>query len=137
MKKKAVVFPMPAGYGDNRVVLMARDPWWIYAYWEIGTPGQVMRVHQASKNFFDIHLPPATDHWYIDAGIPDQEWFVEIGAVAGTGQFIPWVKSNSVRTPPYGFSDAIDKKWVPAEGLYGEPASLPSFNSESLSLAGR
>ncbi|MCM8781974.1 MAG: DUF4912 domain-containing protein, partial [Candidatus Omnitrophica bacterium] len=28
-------FRFPAGYGDNRIVIMVRDPWWVFAYWEI------------------------------------------------------------------------------------------------------
>ena len=28
-------FKLPSGYGDNKIVLLARDPWWIFAYWEI------------------------------------------------------------------------------------------------------
>ena len=26
---------LPDGYGDNRIVLMVRDPLWLFAYWEI------------------------------------------------------------------------------------------------------
>ena len=26
---------LPSAYGDNKIVLMVRDPWWLYAYWEI------------------------------------------------------------------------------------------------------
>ena len=28
-------FELPQGYNDNRIVLMVRDPYWIYTYWEI------------------------------------------------------------------------------------------------------
>jgi len=28
-------YTIPAGYGDNRIVLMVKDPWWLHAYWEI------------------------------------------------------------------------------------------------------
>ena len=27
--------PLPEGYGDNRLVIMSRDPFWFFAYWEI------------------------------------------------------------------------------------------------------
>ncbi|HVN67357.1 MAG TPA: DUF4912 domain-containing protein, partial [Candidatus Sulfotelmatobacter sp.] len=29
------LFEFPAGYGDNRIVLMVRDPYWLYTYWEV------------------------------------------------------------------------------------------------------
>ncbi len=28
-------YVIPSGYGDHRIVLMVKDPWWLYAYWEI------------------------------------------------------------------------------------------------------
>ena len=28
-------FSIPTGYGDTRVILMVKDPWWLYAYWEV------------------------------------------------------------------------------------------------------
>jgi len=28
-------FVIPNGYGDHRIVLMVKDPWWLFAYWEI------------------------------------------------------------------------------------------------------
>jgi len=28
-------FRFPQGYGDNRIVLLVRDPWWLFSYWEI------------------------------------------------------------------------------------------------------
>jgi hypothetical protein len=28
-------FIIPTGYGDHHIVAMVKDPWWIYAYWEI------------------------------------------------------------------------------------------------------
>ena len=26
---------LPAHYGEDRITVMARDPWWLFAYWEI------------------------------------------------------------------------------------------------------
>ena len=28
-------FRFPPGYGDNKIVILVRDPWWIFTYWEI------------------------------------------------------------------------------------------------------
>ena len=28
-------FAIPTGYGDDRIVLLVKDPWWLHAYWEI------------------------------------------------------------------------------------------------------
>ncbi len=26
---------LPAGYGENKIVLQVRDPWWLHSYWEV------------------------------------------------------------------------------------------------------
>ena len=31
----SVEFELPAQYGQNKLVLLVRDPWWVYAYWEV------------------------------------------------------------------------------------------------------
>ena len=28
-------FSIPTSYGEDRIVLMVKDPWWLFAYWEI------------------------------------------------------------------------------------------------------
>ncbi|MBI3252667.1 MAG: DUF4912 domain-containing protein [Candidatus Omnitrophica bacterium] len=131
----------------GRAVLMARDPWWVFAYWEVAAERKeavlrqirgrglradrtVMRVHGPEKPF-DIDLPSGADHWYIDVGVPDRDWFVEIGAMTAAGRFFPWVRSNRARTPRHGVSDVRDREWMPIEGLFDEAASLPHLHSES------
>ncbi|MEI8344759.1 MAG: DUF4912 domain-containing protein, partial [Candidatus Omnitrophota bacterium] len=68
---------LPTGYGDNLIYLMARDPYWIYAYWEIqkeheesvlvslgadrSSVKSVLRVYDVTEpagktSFFDITL---------------------------------------------------------------------------------
>jgi hypothetical protein len=31
-------FELPSGYGDNKILLLVRDPYWVYSYWEISPP---------------------------------------------------------------------------------------------------
>src|SRR3989344_1384904 len=42
---EARAFELPAGYGDNRIVAMVRDPHWIHVYWEISE----RRRHEIQK----------------------------------------------------------------------------------------
>lgn len=133
---------LPFHYGDDRIVLMVRDPWWLYAYWEVTASRQqqvldqmrersekvaarVLRVYdvygvtiQNAHGHFDIEIGPTADNWYIDVGRPDSEWVVEIGFRAVSGRFFPIVRSNTVRTPRYGVSDVFDEEWMIPDDLF-------------------
>jgi hypothetical protein len=129
----------PQRYGVDQLVLLVRDPWWLFAYWEV-TPEQesrvserlsrdgrqadrkVLRVYDVTERgqrpFFDIEVHPLADNWYIDVGAPDREWEAEYGIRARGGEFYALVRSNRVRTPRYGISDVIDEEWMMPDDLY-------------------
>ena len=111
--RKTKEFRFPTGYGDNKIVLLVRDPWWIFAYWEVlrckeedvvrkiesngdASAKSVLRVYDVTdvsfngKNanaFFDIDLKGLTANWYINVGTPDRSWVVDIGIVSKRGDF--------------------------------------------------
>lgn len=133
---------IPSHYGDNKLVLLVRDPWWLFAYWEIAPSRQeelnrqihrdghknkktVLRVYDVTRcslpkhnSFFDIELNFFSDNWYIDVGIPDREWVAEIGYRTDDGRFYALARSNSVRTPAFGLSDVLDEEWMLPEDIY-------------------
>ncbi len=129
---------LPWYYGDNRMVLMVRDPWWLFAYWEV-TPElrarvedeirrsgavadvTVLRVYDLSSgqhNSFDIELRDLADRWYIDVGKPDHEWVAEIGIRCHGGRYFALIRSNMVHTPRYGVSNVLDEEWLMPDELY-------------------
>lgn len=138
-------FHIPAGYGDNRIVLMTRDPWWIYAYWEIkrqkeeeirntvrakgfDNPKSVLRVYDVTDidftgsnahSFFDIELKGLANNWYIEVGKPNRSWVADIGLLTPPGDFFLLARSNCVRTPRFGMSEVTDEEWFsPAEDYW-------------------
>ncbi len=134
-KKKEFVFP--AAYGKDRLVLLVKDPWWVYAYWEVtpqnerqvlekmaaqknGKGQRVLRLHQKTggRNFFDIEVGFFSDSWFIDVGVSDQEWAAEIGIRSSDGHFFSFIRSNTVRTPRYGVCEEIDPDWTLPEPLW-------------------
>lgn len=134
-------FRFPSGYGDNKIVLLVRDPWWVFAYWEIrrdkeddirrkiessGEKAQksILRVYDVTDiNFngrnahayFDIDLKGLASNWYINVNSPDRAWVVEIGIVSDKGNFYALARSNIVRTPRFGMSDQLDAEWMMPE----------------------
>lgn len=122
-------FEFPAGYGDNRIVLMVRDPHWLYTYWEVNENrrGEIrqqigddafsrarlfLRVYDADKiRHHDIEVGPARN-WYVHVPAPNRTYYVEIGFMTEDGRFIAAARSNSVTTPLDTMSDVIDEQWM-------------------------
>ena len=144
-KPSKKTFNLPVEHQENRLVLLVRDPWWLFAYWEM-TPRfssdgeKALRVYDvtggdlpSSRSYFDIRIG-AGESWYIEVGIPDREWIAEIGFLSNEGCFVSWARSNRVTTPRYGVSDVIDKEWALSDELsrklYGL-TGVPSFGLSS------
>jgi len=130
-------YQLPSRYGVDRLVLLARDPYWLYAYWEIThqkyaemrdkhlrewdlsrpllrlsdiTPG----VPQEQRHL-DIYITEEADNWYINVGRPRHTLFAEIGRLLPHSVFIPLVRSNAVTLPPDSVSEEISEEWAPVE----------------------
>jgi len=116
-------FDIPSGYNDNKIVLMVRDPWTIYSYWEISKevkdstlenirkeglfPSKiVLRLYDLTeieglkyRAVRDFELEEWTDNWYINAGGEGKNWMAEIGILCANGKFFCLARSNAVTTP--------------------------------------
>ncbi|MDD5072952.1 MAG: DUF4912 domain-containing protein [Candidatus Omnitrophica bacterium] len=139
---------LPSKYGDTRIVVMTRDPHWIFAYWEVGDERRmqiereasaswdnlrkVLRVYDVTgkgfngsnaNRFFDIDINSAAANWYINVGEADRSWCVDLGVITSSGKFILIARSNIVSTPRDSASDVIDEEWMSIEEqflkLYG------------------
>ena len=133
---------LPAYYAENGLVLLVRDPWWLFAFWEV-TPGREAEVkeHMAQKGFyrdktilriydvtptstdtagifFDIEINHLNSNWYVDVGSPHRKWVAEIGFKTQSGDFFMLVRSNVVQTPPFGISDVLDEEWMMPDEMY-------------------
>lgn len=135
---------LPRYYGLDRMVLMARDPNWLYAYWEITATKQedfaanygpeawaathpVLRVYDITgiafngnnaHGYTDIHINESTDNWYVQVEKPDRTFCVDLGRMFPDGRFITLLRSNIVTTPRASLSDRLDEEWMWIEGLY-------------------
>lgn len=126
---------LPSSYGKDRLVILVRDPRWIYAYWELsrknygellGAP-KVLRVYDVTQiiftganahKFFDIGISAQADNWYIHTGEPGRSWCVELGVKESDGKFVPLLRSNTVTAPQEEPSALIDEEWVIPEDLF-------------------
>ncbi len=122
-------FEFPAGYGDNRIVLMVRDPHWLYCYWEVNEQRrseirqqigddafyrsrEFLRVYdQDSGKHHDIEVGAARN-WYVHVPAANRTYYVEIGFLTPDGRFIAAARSNNVTTPLDTMSEVIDEQWL-------------------------
>ena len=135
---------LPHRYGVDRLALLARDPHWLYAYWEITATKQeefntsyglaawnsthpVLRVYDVTgvdfngsnaRGFVDIHVGEHVDNWHIKVGEPDRSFCVDLGRMFQDGRFVTLLRSNTVTTPRASLSDRLDEEWMWIEGLY-------------------
>lgn len=135
---------LPKSYGVDRLALMARDPHWLYAYWEItatkmdefsrtygpeawSSTHPVLRVYDVTgvsfngnnaNGFIDIHLSNEIDNWHIEVKEPDHSYCVDLGRMFQDGRFVTLLRSNIVTTPRASLSDRLDEEWMWIEGLY-------------------
>jgi hypothetical protein len=136
-------YDFPQSYGDNKAVLMVRDPWTFYAYWEIkkevedsvrteiqkkglSVSKSVLRVYDITetgadrpeKIVFDFELKGWTSSWYVHVTDPGREWMADIGILCSDGEFFLLARSNAVRTPSNRMSDVYDENWMCSEDFY-------------------
>jgi hypothetical protein len=128
---------LPAAYGVDRAVLIPRDPWWLFAFWEI-TPAKresalaalatesdharlTLRVFDVSfvdprgsnaSLSFDIEVPEAAESWYVNVGRPAGSYCVEVGLRTASGTFLPLVRSNVATTPRATPSPDRQVRWL-------------------------
>jgi hypothetical protein len=131
---------LPRRYGVDRLVVLVRDPYWIYAWWELGDAtlaearaalggeaALVLRVYDVSAilwdgsnhhSFFDIEIFDLAGGWYVELGKPGASFVAEIGLRAADGRFLAILRSNFVTLPRDGMSDVVDEEWMVVEEDY-------------------
>ena len=135
---------LPRSYGVDRIVLMAKDPHWLYAYWEITATKQgefnhtygpvawhsthpVLRVYDVTgvafngvnaNRYVDIQVGDYANNWHIEVEEPDRSFCVDMGRMFPDGRFVTLLRSNIVTTPRASLSNRLDEEWMWIEGLY-------------------
>lgn len=150
--------PLPGPYGETRITLMVRDPYWLHAYWEIASPQRedltrafgswdqvslALRVYQVPDGsrgrdeegrYFDVSINPWSESWYIYVGEPGRRFRVELGVMRAQG-FTPIARSNTVSTPRDAVSQTVDEEWMVVDEHFRKLyrlAGMPGGASEAL-----
>lgn len=127
---------LPTHYGRTLLIVQARDPRWLQAYWEVTETDRaavwralgpnarearpVLRVYALRDPWFDesviqrwcdVTLTPEAMDWYVEVGHPSAWWGLELGWLGTDGRFLPVARSNVVETPADRPSEEIDDTW--------------------------
>ena len=140
-------FMLPETHGEDLIVLMVRDPYWLFTYWEFSPDlndqllnrlGEdtlrnsrlVLRVYdvtgvdaESPVSYHDIDVAPGSRDWYINVTHVESDYRIDIGLILPDGSFVVIARSNRVSLPPIGPSVEVDEQWVTLESL-GEVYSL-------------
>jgi hypothetical protein len=123
---------LPDGYGESRIVLMARDPEWAYAYWELpnehkeelrrqGGQQLALRIYDVTDINLSYQSPHSTQEylsdevareWYLPIPVSDRHYIVEIGYRCADGRWLVLATSTPVHIPPVYPSDWIDDRFI-------------------------
>jgi hypothetical protein len=142
---------LPHEYGEDRITLLARDPYIAYAYWEVtaariekekawfGWDSKlVVRIYDVTgvqfdgrnaTSYYDQEVSDLSGNWYFDFGRPTHSFCADLGLLAPSGRFLTLARSNVAAMPRDGVSDVRDEEWMLVDEefmkLYGVPGGIP------------
>jgi len=120
---------IPETYGDDKLLAMVRDPWWVFLYWELeggscqriidecgrefmDSAKWVLRINDLSADLHtDAPVRAEARNWYIHVE-PERRYRFELGVVGPGGEFVAVASSEEVETPREGLSVETDEEWM-------------------------
>lgn len=130
-------YDLPSGYNTTKLTLIARDPNFVHAYWEIKPPtagtlkknipesgenaATVIRVYDVTmkdfdgmnaNHWFDVDVGPSAKSWYFPLWNDNVSYCAELGLRAPDGAFNSLARSNFVQTPRKTFSTRPETVWM-------------------------
>jgi len=119
---------LPFSYNKTQLVLMVRDPYWAYGYWDFSSETwnwiqnffkvernarSILRVHNLNQGiYYDLQVELEAKSWYLQLLLPDTAFEAELGLLDSSGHFHLIAKSSQIRTPRNVPSDVIDPSWT-------------------------
>ena len=154
---------LPTSYNRTNLTLIARDPHWIYAYWEVSASSieavrdklgtefdravRILRLYDVTYiNFngsnavhqFDIDVGLHTSNWYINLWNDNVSYCADLGFRLPDGSFLSLARSNFVTTPRLNSSNRREEIWMkPEENKGASPYVFGEVKKNSRKRMGR
>jgi len=109
---------LPQSYGDDTVFLIARDPHWMFSYWDVNWPAwqpkaalgkfylKLFGADGAAELTTEIH--PEARNWYLPVKHAGSPYFAELGFFGADGEWVTIVRSSTTATPQDQFSESTE-----------------------------
>ena len=111
---------LPESYGTQRLLLVARDPNWLYAHWDL-TGEQLRKYNKAAKDghlivrvfkgqpsgkpVLEQHVHPESRNWFLHVGHGGTKYVAQLGYVDRSNAWQTVATSAATFTPPDVLSD--------------------------------
>lgn len=145
---------LPAGYGEDQITIMPRDPQVAYAYWEV-TPARLEREKQwfgwdstlcvrvyditgvqfngnNAQGYYDQEISDRIGSWYFGIDRPGHSLAADIGLRTPNGRFLTLARSNFITMPRDGMSDVIDEEWMITEEEFWKIYGIGGLSSQEV-----
>lgn len=152
---------IPDRYEDNRIVLLARDPFWGHTFWDLhpnlpaetaarvganlNECGFALRVYDVTDisfnggnahKYFDIGVHGLKNSWYVNVPEEDRAWLAEIGLKNRKGEFFMMARSNVIMMGRNSVSNRTDEDWMIADDDFWKMYALSGgFQARSSSMS--
>jgi hypothetical protein len=109
---------LPQSYGDDTLFLIARDPHWMFAYWDVNWPAwqpkaalgkfylKLYGEDGSAEMTTEIH--PEARNWYLPVKQAGTPYFAELGFFGADGEWVTIVRSSTTATPSDQFSESTE-----------------------------
>ena len=138
---------LPEGYGEEKIVFMARDPSVAYTYWEV-TQARIekekawlgwnsrlsVRIYDITgiqfdgtnaNAYYDQDVTESAGTWYFDLDRPSHSFCADLGLLSPKGRFLTLARSNYITMPRDSVSDEIDAEWILMDEEYWQRYGFP------------
>jgi hypothetical protein len=117
---EAETLELPEAYGTQRLLLVARDPHWLYVHWDMTTDQlrqhnqqsrdghlvvRVFRDQPAGAPVVEQHVHPESRNWFVHVGRGGTRYVAQLGYYKKGGDWKSLVTSGATFTPPDLLSD--------------------------------
>src|SRR5580658_8490318 len=132
---------LPESYGTRQLFLAARDPHWLYAYWDfsrdqlkkynvLSADGHlVLRVYRGAAQgepLSQIHLHPESRTWFAPVPAAGAKYLAELGYHDAQRKWVSLALSGATFSPPDSLSDDTSIRFatIPSDVSFAELLAL-------------
>jgi uncharacterized protein len=113
---------LPKTYGEDTLFLIARDPHWLFAYWDVDWAAwgakaldgkYLLKLHDADGGIeLTTQIHPEARNWYLPAKHSGSSYYAELGCTGGDGEWLTIARSGVASTPQDSFSESAEAEFA-------------------------